>query len=100
MSSIPLLPAVAGAVLLLLVVLALKLRGPSGADDLIGPRKRRRKRIGPGDASRLIELVSAGDEDGALRMIREAGYDEAEARKILALVVKVEGYGKPGPGTG
>src|SRR5688572_18622650 len=52
----------------------------------------------PGIMPRLIELVSAGDEEGALRMIREAGYDEAEARKVLALVVKVEGYGKPGPG--
>ena len=66
----------------------------------MGPRKRCRKRISPGDAGRLIELVSAGDEEGALPMIREAGYEEAEARKVLALVVKVEGFGKPGPGTG
>ena len=100
MTSIPVLPAVAGAVLLLLVVLALKLRGSRGGDDLMGPRKRGRKRISPGDAGRLLELVSAGDEEGALRMIREAGYDEAGARKILALVVKFEGYGKPGPGVG
>jgi hypothetical protein len=64
----------------------------------MGPQKRGRKRISPGDASRLIELVSAGDEEGALGMIREAGYEEAEAPKVLALVVKVEGYGKPGPG--
>src|SRR5687767_4179809 len=98
MTSIPVLPAVAGAVLLLLLVLALKLRGSSGGDDLIGPRKRGRNRISPGDAGRLLELVSAGDEEGALRMIREAGYEEPEARKVLALVVKVEGYGKPGPG--
>ena len=98
MTSIPVLPAVAGAVLLLLLVLALKLRGSRGADDLMKPPKRRRKRIWPGDASRLIELVSAGDEEAALRMIREAGYDEAEARKLLAVAVKVEGYGKPGPG--
>jgi hypothetical protein len=33
-------------------------------------------------------------------MIREAGYEEAEARKVLALVVKVEAYGKPAPGVG
>ena len=98
MTSIPFWPAVAGAVLLLLIVLALKLRGPRGGDDLMGSRKRRRKRISPGDASRLIELVSAGNEEGALRMIRDAGYEEAEARKVLALVVKVEDYGKPGPG--
>ena len=100
MTSIPVLPAVAGAVLLLLLVLALKLRGSRGGDDLMGPRKRRKKRISIGDSSRLIELISAGDDEGALRMFREAGYDEAEARKLLALAVKVEGYGKPGPGVG
>ena len=98
MTSIPILPAVAVAVVLLLLVLVLKLRGSGGRGDLLGPPKSRRKRISPGEASRLIELVSAGDEAGALRMIREAGYDEAEARKVLALVVKVEDYGKPGPG--
>ena len=31
-------------------------------------------------------------------MIREHGYDEAGARKILALVVRFEDFGKPGPG--
>ena len=98
MTSIPFWPAVAGAGVLLLVVLALKLRGPRDRDDLMGPRKRGRKHISPGEAGRLLELVEAGDEAGALRMIREHGYDEAGARKILALVVKIEGYGKPGPG--
>ena len=98
MDSIPFLPVAAAAIVLLIVVLAVKLRGGRDGGDLTGPPKRRRKRILPGEASRLIELVAAGDEAGALRMIREAGYDEAEARKVLALVVKVEGYGKPGPG--
>ena len=100
MTSIPILPAVAGVVLLLLVVLALKLRGSGGGDDLMGPRRRRPKRISPGVAGKLLELVEAGDEEGALRMIREHGYDEAGARKILALVVKFEGHGKSGLGTG
>jgi hypothetical protein len=98
MISIPVLPVVAGAMLQLLVVLALKLRGSRGRDDVMGPPKRRKKRISPGVAGRLIELVSAGDEGGALRMFRAAGYEEAEARQVLALVVKVENYGKPGPG--
>jgi hypothetical protein len=31
-------------------------------------------------------------------MTREADYLEADIRKILALVVKFEGCGKPGPG--
>ena len=100
MTSIPFWPAVAGAVLLLLVVLALKLRSSGGGDDLMGPRKRGRKRISPGEAGKLLELVEAGDEEGALRRIREHGYDEEGARKILALVARFEDWGKPGPGTG
>ena len=98
MTSIPVIPAVAAALLLLLLMLVLKLRGSGGRDDLMGPRKRRAKRISPAEASRLLELVSAGDEEGALNMIRAKGYDEAEAHKVLALVVKVEDFGKPGPG--
>jgi hypothetical protein len=98
MTSIPVLPIVAGAVLLLLLVLALKLRKSRSGDDLIGPPKRGRKWVSPSTATRLIELVSVGDEETALKMIREAGYDEAEARKVLALVVKTEDYGRPRPG--
>ena len=100
MTSIPVLPLALGVVVLLLVVLALKLRGSGGGDDLMGPRKRGRKHISPGEAGKLLELVEAGDEAGALRMIREHGYDEAGARKILALVARFEDYGKPGPGAG
>jgi hypothetical protein len=100
MTSIPLSWVVGGAVFLLLVVLALKLRGSGGRDDLMGPGKRRRKHISPAKAGRLLELVEAGDEEGALRIIREHGYDEAEARKVLAMVEKFEDWGKPGPGTG
>ena len=62
MTSIPLPWVIAGAVLLLLVVLALKLSGSGDRDDLMGPRKRRPKRISPGEAGRLLELVEAGDE--------------------------------------
>jgi hypothetical protein len=95
MTSIPVLPAAIGVLLLLLVVLGLKLRGSRGRGDLVAPPKHHRKLISPGDATKLMEMVSAGDEEGALRMIREAGYEEAEARKVLGLVVKVEHYGKP-----
>jgi|GEM_PF-5582517 len=98
MTSIPFWPAVAAVAALLLVVLVLKLRGSGGRDDLLDPRKRRGKRISPAEAGRLLEMVEAGDEEGALRRIRELGYDEAGARKILALVVKFEDFGKPGPG--
>jgi hypothetical protein len=100
MSSIPFWPAVAAVVVLLVVVLVLKLRGSGRGDDLIDPRKRRKKRISPGEAGRLLALVEAGDEEGALRRIRELGYDEAGARKILAIVGKFEDFGKAGPGTG
>lgn len=97
MEAIPFWPAAAGAAVLLLVVLAFKLRGSGGRDDLMGPGKRRKKRIGPGTAGRLLEMVEAGDDAGALRVIREHGYDEAGARKILAMVEKFEDWGKPGP---
>ena len=99
MTSIPFWPAAAAVAVLLLGVLLLKLRGSGGRDDLIDPRKRRRKRISPGEAGRLLELVEAGDEEGALRRIREHGYDEAGARKILAMVARFEDWGKPGPGS-
>lgn len=99
MSSIPFWPAAAAVVALLLLVLVLKLRGSGGRGDLIDPRKRRGKRISPAEAGRLLELVEAGDEDGALRRIRELGYDEAGARKILAMVARFEDWGKPGAGT-
>lgn len=99
MSSFPFWPAVGMAALLLLVVLAFKLRGSGGRDDLMGPGKRRRKRISPAEAGRLLELVEAGDEEGALRIIREHGYDEPDARKVLAMVERFEGWAKPGPGS-
>ncbi len=100
MDSIPVLPAAIGLALLLLVVLVVKLRGSGGRDDLMGPRKRRPKRISPREAGRLLELVEAGDEEGALKRIREAGYEGTEARMVLALVTRFEDWGKPGPGTG
>ena len=96
MDSIPVLPAIAAAAALLLLVFVLGMKRRRSRDALMGPGKRERKRIGIGDSSRLIELISAGDEEGALRLFREAGYDEAEAHKLLAVAVKVEGYGRPG----
>lgn len=98
MASIPFWPAVVAVAVLLLVVLVLKLRGSGGRGDLMGPPKLRRKRISPGEAGRLLELVEAGDQEGALRRIREHGYDEEGARKILAMVATFEDWGRPGPG--
>jgi hypothetical protein len=85
--------AVAAAALLL--VLALKLRGPRGGRDLTGPPKRRRRRISADALARLRRLVAAGDEAGALRLIREAGHDEAEAARLLALAIRLEALTGP-----
>ncbi|HET9638687.1 MAG TPA: hypothetical protein VFP12_05735 [Allosphingosinicella sp.] len=84
----PWLLAPAGAVLLL--VLALKLRGPGGSRDLTGPPKRRR-RITAAEARRLAELVGRGEAGEAQRLIRQAGVDEAEAERLVALVARLEG---------
>jgi hypothetical protein len=84
----PWLIAFTGAALLLL--LALKLRGPRNRTDLRRPPKRKRRRITADEAWRVRKLVARGDEGGALRLIREAGYDEGRARKLVALVARLE----------
>ena len=78
----------------LLLLLGLKLRGPRGRPDLTGPPKRRRKRLSPGDAGRLRALVARGRDDEALRLIRELGYDEADARKLVGFIARLEEAGE------
>ena len=89
----PWLPALAGAALLLL--LALRLRGPRNRTDLRAPPRARKKRITPDEARRLGALVARGDEGEALRLIRRAGYDEAEARKLAALAARLQALTGP-----
>ena len=89
----PWLPALAGAALLLL--LALKLRGPRNRTDLRGPPGRKRRRITSDDAERMRSLVARGDDKEALRLIRKAGYDEAEGRQLIALVARLETLAGP-----
>lgn len=85
----PWLFASAGAVLLLL--LALKLRGPSGGRDLTGPPKRRGRAFTPDEAGRIAELVAGGERDEALRLVRAAGHEEPEAVKLVAMVERLAG---------
>jgi hypothetical protein len=89
----PLLLALTCAVLL--VLLALKLRGPSRGGDLVGPPGRKRRRIAADEVRQLRRLVARGDESEALRLIRGAGYDEAEARKLVALAARLEALTAP-----
>ena len=89
----PWLPALAAAVLLLL--LALRLRGPRNRTDLRAPPKPRKKRITPDEARRIGALLARGDEAEALRLIRRAGHDEAEARKLAALAARLEALTGP-----
>lgn len=83
--------AFAGAALLLL--LALKLRGPSGGRDLTGPPKRRGRVFGPAEAGLIADLVASGERAEALRLMRRAGHEEAEAVKLIALVERLAGDG-------
>lgn len=85
----------AAAVLLLLLLLALKLRGPSGPSDLTGPPGRRKRRVRLADGRRLHELLEAGDREGALRLLREIGQDEAEARRLLGIAERIEAASGP-----
>ena len=74
----------------LLAMLGLKLRGPGAESDLRAPPKGKARRISPAEVKRLGALVKSADEGEALRLIERAGYDEAEARKLLGLVVRLE----------
>lgn len=87
------LVALAGAILLL--TLALKLRGPRNRTDLRAPPRRKPRRISVAEVKRLGALVADADEEGALRAIRRAGYDEAEARKLVRLIARLESLSGP-----
>ncbi|MBV8686243.1 MAG: hypothetical protein JOZ90_09420 [Alphaproteobacteria bacterium] len=78
------LAAAAAAALLLL--LALRLRGPGDRADLLGPPRRRKRKLSRRDAARLRDLVAAGRQDEALRRIRERGYDDSDARRLVRLI--------------
>lgn len=86
MSPYLLVPAVLAVLILLL---ALKLRGPRGRGDLTGPP--RPKAFEPVEATRLTELITGGEEEEALRQMRKVGHDEASARRLIALVKRLGG---------
>jgi hypothetical protein len=74
----------------LFLLLALKLRGPRNRTDLSRPPRPKRPRFTKDDVRRLGALLARGDESGVLRLIRQAGYDEAEARKLVDLAARLE----------
>lgn len=84
----PWFPALVGAALLGL--LALRLRGPRNRTDLMRAPKRKPRRITAAEAKRMGALVRRADEGEALRLIRRAGYDEAEAGKLVRLIARLE----------
>ena len=77
--------------LLLLLLLGLRLRGPGGGRDLTGPPGRSKRSFTPAEAGRLADLVGRGDSAEAVRLIRAAGHDEAEALRIVALIERLMG---------
>lgn len=80
---------IAAAALLLLAVLALKLRGPGGRTDLTGPRKPRPRRLSREEMDSLTALVAGGGEEEAARRLQSAGYDEAAAGQLIRLMAKL-----------
>lgn len=73
----------------LIALLALKLRGPRGARNLMTPPKPKRKRLTPDDASRLQALIANGKKDEALRLIRSLGYEDDAARRLIAFIARL-----------
>ena len=80
---------VAAGAILILAMLALKLRGPLGRTDLTGPRKPKPRRLSRDEMDRLTALVGGGGEEEALRQLKGAGYDEAAARQLIGLMAKL-----------
>jgi hypothetical protein len=74
-------------VAVLILLLALKLRGPRGRPDLTGPP--RPKAFDQAEAARLTELIVRGEEEEASRQMRKVGHDEASARRLIALVKRL-----------
>jgi hypothetical protein len=85
----------AGAAALVLVALALRLRGPRRGRDLTGPPKAKRRAVTPAEAGRIAELVERGERAEAIRLIRAAGHDEAAAEKLVGLVERLGGNPPP-----
>ncbi|HEX8239792.1 MAG TPA: hypothetical protein VF574_08655 [Allosphingosinicella sp.] len=84
-----LLAALGAAALLMLL---LKLRG-GGRRDLLGPPKRKPRKLSRAEIERLAGLVGRGDEVGALRELEGAGYDGASARRMVGLMARLAGTG-------
>jgi hypothetical protein len=80
---------VAAGATLILAVLALKLRGPLGRTDLTGPRKPNPMRLSRDELDRLTALVGGGGEEEALRQLKDAGYEEPAARRLIWLMAKI-----------
>jgi hypothetical protein len=89
----PWLLAFAGAALL--VLLALKLRGPRNRADLRAPPRRRKRRFTADEMKRLGALVARTDGGEALRLIRKAGYDDVEAGRLVRLIARLEAPPNP-----
>lgn len=87
----PSIAFVLAAAAVLLLLLALKLRGPRVGRDLTGPPRPKPRRMGAFEARRLADLVDRGESGEALRLIREAGYDDAAARKLVRLIERLGG---------
>lgn len=80
-----LLAAAAASVLLMLVA---RLRG-GRRRDLLGPPGRRPRKLSGEELDRMTHLVGQGGQAEVERQLKSAGYDEAQVRRLVWLMVKI-----------
>ena len=86
-ASWELILAAAGAAVLLLL-LFLKLGG-GGRRDLLGPPKRKPRKLSNEELNRLTELVGRGEEAEVLRQLKSAGYSEKQVKRLVWLMARL-----------
>jgi len=81
----------AGAGAAVLILLALKLRGGGGGrGDPSAPPKRKPRHLPHEELDELTALVGGGGEEEVRRRLKDAGYGEAQVRRLIWLMTKLE----------
>ena len=57
--------------------------------DLLGPPKKKPRKLSAAELDALTALVGRGEEAEALRRLEGAGYDERQAKRLLWLMTKI-----------
>lgn len=86
MSWSVLLLAAAGAAVLILLVLKFRGRRPR---DLLGPPRRKPRHLPGEELERLTALVGRGEEAEVMRQLKNAGYSDKQAKRLLWLMARL-----------